>query len=100
MIDPRSCARLGTFAEFSRFSEYQFLIAMCQRNIFWEGLESSWTASAKRLCKKKRTGMEFKLDQTKRSKTSAHNSHAIRTATSFMPWSCRVPIGEGYHEFL
>ncbi|KAG2706649.1 hypothetical protein I3843_05G101700 [Carya illinoinensis] len=50
--------------------------------------------------KKKTSGMEFESDWTRHRKSSAFAAQVIRSATSFMPWSCRIPIGEGYHEFL
>jgi hypothetical protein len=50
--------------------------------------------------KSKAFGMEFESDWTKHRKSSAFTAQVIRSATSFMPWSCRIPIGEGYHEFL
>lgn len=46
------------------------------------------------------TGMEFESDWTRHRKSSALTTHLIRSATSFMPWSRKIPIGEGYHEFL
>lgn len=50
--------------------------------------------------KSKSSGMAFESDWTKHRKSSAFTAQVIRSATSFMPWSCRIPIGEGYHEFL
>ncbi|BFG16133.1 hypothetical protein CerSpe_024070 [Prunus speciosa] len=44
--------------------------------------------------------MEFESDWTKHRKLPAYTAHVMRSATSFMPWSCRIPIGDGYHEFL
>ncbi|GFP95849.1 hypothetical protein PHJA_001729100 [Phtheirospermum japonicum] len=44
--------------------------------------------------------MESKSDWTKHKKLSAFTTQEIHFATSFMPWSCRIPIGEGFHEFL
>ncbi|KAA8533298.1 hypothetical protein F0562_033169 [Nyssa sinensis] len=46
------------------------------------------------------TGMDFESDWTKHRKSSAFTAEVIRSATSFMPWSCKIPISEGYHEFL
>lgn len=50
--------------------------------------------------KNKTSGMEFESDWTKHRKSSAFTAQVIRSATSFMPWSCKIPIGDGYHEFL
>ncbi|CAL8993731.1 unnamed protein product [Prunus brigantina] len=44
--------------------------------------------------------MEFESDWTKYRKLPAYTAHVMRSATSFMPWSCKIPIGDGYHEFL
>lgn len=46
------------------------------------------------------SGMEFESDWTKHRKSLAFTAQVIRSATSFMPWSCKIPIGDGYHEFL
>lgn len=53
-------------------------------------------------CRSRTSGMEFESDRTKHGKSSAYTAHVIRSVTSCMPWSCRIPIGEGYyeHEFL
>lgn len=48
----------------------------------------------------KTTGMAFESEWTKHRKSSAFTAQVIRSATSFMPWSCKIPIGDGYHEFL
>lgn len=47
-----------------------------------------------------RSGMESESDWTKHRKWSAFTAQSIRSATSFMPWSSRISISEGYHEFL
>lgn len=47
-----------------------------------------------------KSGMEFESDWTQHRKSLAFTALAIRFATSFMPWSSRIPINEGYHEFL
>ncbi|KAL8037918.1 hypothetical protein ABFX02_11G068900 [Erythranthe guttata] len=46
------------------------------------------------------SGMEFESYWMKHRKSSAFAAQDIHFATSFMPWSCRIPIGEGFHEFL
>lgn len=46
------------------------------------------------------SGMEFESDWTKHRILSSFTAQEIRFATSFMPWSCRIPISEGFHEFL
>ncbi|CDP13330.1 unnamed protein product [Coffea canephora] len=48
-----------------------------------------------------RGGMEFESDWTKHCwKSSAFTAQAIRSATSFMPWSCKISRNEGFHEYL
>lgn len=49
---------------------------------------------------KREFGMDFESDWTRHVKSSAFAAPVIRSATSFMRWSCRIPISEGYHEFL
>ncbi|KAG2702702.1 hypothetical protein I3843_06G095400 [Carya illinoinensis] len=74
--------------------------AMCggRENV---GLESIvHIVTGRNHCKSKTSGMEFESDWTRHGKSSAFTAQVIRSATSFMPWSCRIPIGEGYHEFL
>ncbi|PON50638.1 hypothetical protein PanWU01x14_221710 [Parasponia andersonii] len=50
--------------------------------------------------KSRTSGMEFESDRRKHKKSLAFTAEVIRSATFFMPWSCRIPIGDGYHEFL
>ncbi|KAL5760169.1 hypothetical protein ACOSP7_018671 [Xanthoceras sorbifolium] len=50
--------------------------------------------------KSRSSGMEYESDWTTHRKSSAFTAKVIRSATSFMPWSCKIPIGDGYHEFL
>lgn len=58
------------------------------------------TRTGRNYSKSKSSGMEFESDWTKHRKSSAFTAQVIRSATSFMPWSCKIPIGDGYHEFL
>jgi len=65
------------------------------------GLNNTFHRRTRRNFSKSKTfGMAFESDWTKHRKSSAFTAQVIRSATSFMPWSCRIPIGEGYHEFL
>lgn len=50
--------------------------------------------------KSKTTGMGFESDWTRHRKSSAFTAEVIRSATSFMPWSRKIPLTEGYHEFV
>lgn len=46
------------------------------------------------------SGMEYESDWTKHKKSSVFTAEIIGSATAFMPWSSKIPIGFGYHEFL
>lgn len=46
------------------------------------------------------SGMDFESDWENHRKSLAFTAQEIRFATSFMPWSCRIPISEGFYEFL
>lgn len=50
--------------------------------------------------KSQSSGMEYESDWTKHRQSSMFTALVIRFATSFMPWSRKIPIGDGYHEFL
>ncbi|KAL6186349.1 hypothetical protein ACLB2K_042469 [Fragaria x ananassa] len=43
--------------------------------------------------------MELQPDCTKHRKLPAYTAHVMRSATFFLPWSCKM-IGDGYNEFL
>ena len=74
---------------------------MCEGGYNFTSLRNNWQkTSQKNYCRSKTCVMEFESDWTKHRKSSAYTALVIRSATSFMPWSCRIPIGEGYHEFL
>ncbi|KAI3817466.1 hypothetical protein L1987_11257 [Smallanthus sonchifolius] len=45
----------------------------------------------------RKIGMEFEPDWTRHKKSSAFKTQVISTATS---WARKIPISEGYHEFL
>lgn len=46
------------------------------------------------------SGMDYKSDWTKHKKSSAFAAQEIRPASSLMSWCCKIPIGDGFHEFL
>lgn len=48
----------------------------------------------------RRVGMEFEHDWTEHRKPMPFTAHLIRFAAFFMAWSCRIPMIEGYHEFI
>ncbi|KAK7359392.1 hypothetical protein VNO77_01350 [Canavalia gladiata] len=74
---------------------------MCEKRYNSGSLRYNWQKTSKRdYCRSITSVMEFESDWTKHRKSSAYTAHVIRPATSFMPWSCRIPIGEGYYEFL
>ncbi|KAL1565277.1 F-box/kelch-repeat protein-like isoform X2 [Salvia divinorum] len=43
------------------------------------------------------SGMDIESDNHR--KPLAFTAQKIRFTTSFMPWSCRIPISEGFYEF-
>lgn len=45
-------------------------------------------------------GMEFESYWMKHKRSSALADHEIHLATTFLPWSRRIHITEGFHEFL
>ncbi|KAK7246982.1 hypothetical protein RIF29_41856 [Crotalaria pallida] len=70
---------------------------MCEGRYNSSNLRYNKQKSSKRnYCRSRTPVMEFESDWTKHRKSSAYTAHVIRCATSFMPWSCRIPIGEGY----
>lgn len=50
--------------------------------------------------KREFSDMDFESISTRHRKSSAFSAQVIHSAISFMPWSCRIPISKGYHEFL
>jgi hypothetical protein len=50
--------------------------------------------------KSRTSGMEFESERRKHKKSLAFTTEVIRSATFFMAWSCRIPLGDAYHEFL
>ncbi|KAG8639994.1 hypothetical protein MANES_13G018350v8 [Manihot esculenta] len=67
--------------------------AMCGASDYFRGLRN-------RSYKSRISGMEYESDWTRHRKSSAFTAQEIRSATPFMPWSCRISIGDSYHEFL
>ncbi|KAH1050545.1 hypothetical protein AAZX31_08G100700 [Glycine max] len=75
--------------------------AMCEGKYNSGSLKYKLQKASKRdYCRTITSVMEFESDWIKHRKSSSYTAHVIRSATSFMPWSCRIPIGDGYHEFL
>lgn len=60
---------------------------MCERRYNFGRLSYNWHKTNKRdyYCRSRSSVMEFESNLTKHRKSSA---------TSCMPWSCRIPIGE------
>lgn len=50
--------------------------------------------------KSETSGMANDLGWTKHRKSSVHKLLLISSATSFIHWSRKIPICDGYHEFL
>lgn len=74
---------------------------MCEGRYSFGSLIYNWQNTSKKdYCRSITSVMELQSDWIKHRKSSSYTAHMIRSATSFMPWSCRIPIGEGYYEFL
>lgn len=74
---------------------------MCEARSITGSLRNNWQKrSEKNQCRRRTTDMESESDWTKHKNSSAYTAQVIRSTTSFMPWSCRIPIGEGFYEFL
>lgn len=73
---------------------------MCEGGYIFGSSRNNVQKTEKNHCKRKTPVMESESDWTKHKKSSAYTAQVIRSATSFMPWSCRIPIGEGFYEFL
>lgn len=68
---------------------------------YFRGLEGILYKTTERNYFKSRTSrMEYVSDWTNHRKSSAFTSQVICGATFFMPWSLKIPIGDGFHEFL
>lgn len=49
---------------------------------------------------KRAPGMARESDWIKHKKSSAYTVQDIHSAPSFMPWSCKIPMGDGFHEYI
>ncbi|KAJ8563132.1 hypothetical protein K7X08_031584 [Anisodus acutangulus] len=48
----------------------------------------------------RRIGMEFDSDLATHRESLTITAQVITSANSFIPWSSKISISEGYHEFL
>ncbi|WRX15010.1 hypothetical protein QQP08_007497 [Theobroma cacao] len=75
--------------------------AMCQQRSSYRGVQGTLhSAAGSNYSKSRASGMEYESDWMKHRISSAFTTQVIRSATSFMPWCCKIPIGDGFHEFL
>lgn len=51
-------------------------------------------------CNRITRDMEFEYNLGKYRQTLTLTTQEFHFSTSLMPWSCRIPIGEGFYEFL
>ncbi|GAV87814.1 F-box domain-containing protein/Kelch_1 domain-containing protein [Cephalotus follicularis] len=67
--------------------------AMCGRrdNLRGSGISASRTTGRNYF--KIKTSMDYESDWTRHGKSLAFTARVIRSATLFMPWSCKIPIG-------
>ncbi|XVF85244.1 hypothetical protein PTKIN_Ptkin17bG0102300 [Pterospermum kingtungense] len=74
---------------------------MCgQRNRYIGVQRTLDSATGSNFTKSRASGMEYESDWTKHRVSSAFTALVIRSAISPMPWCCKIPIGDGFHEFL
>ncbi|KAK8370381.1 hypothetical protein V6Z12_A01G174500 [Gossypium hirsutum] len=62
--------------------------AMCGQRNGYRGVGKALQSSTG----KRAFGMEYESDWTKNRVSSAFTAQVIRSATSLMPWSCKIPI--------
>ncbi|XWS34584.1 hypothetical protein CRYUN_Cryun21dG0050700 [Craigia yunnanensis] len=75
--------------------------AMCVQSNGYRGVQRTLpSATGSNYSKSRASGMEYESDWTKHRVSSAFTAQVIRSATSLMPWCCKIPIGDGFHEFL
>ncbi|GMI70824.1 hypothetical protein HRI_000751700 [Hibiscus trionum] len=75
--------------------------AMCGERNGYRGVGKSLLgATVDNYLKNRACGMEYESDWTKNRLSSVLTAQVIRSATSLMPWCCKIPIGDGFHEFL
>ncbi|KAE9604815.1 hypothetical protein Lalb_Chr11g0075731 [Lupinus albus] len=80
---------------------YFGILAICEGRYNFSSLRSNLQKASKtNYCRSRTSFMEFESDWIKHTNSSAYTAQVKHSATSIMPWSCRVPIGEGYHEFI
>ncbi|XVF43734.1 hypothetical protein PTKIN_Ptkin02bG0064200 [Pterospermum kingtungense] len=83
------------------FMAFTDIWVMCgQRNGYRGGQRTLHSAVGSYYLKRRASGMEYESDWTKHIVSSACTAQVIRSATSLMPWCCKIPIGDGFHEFL
>ncbi|GLT86673.1 hypothetical protein SLE2022_047950 [Rubroshorea leprosula] len=75
--------------------------AMCGLGSGYRGLRKGLHRTTGRNCLKNKTsGMAYESYWKKHKNSSAFTAQEIRPTTSFMSWCCKIPIGDGFHEFL
>lgn len=71
------------------------------RAMFGEGNCYRGSRTIKRnYLKNRNSGMDNKLDWAKHKNSSSFAAQEIRPATSLSSWCCKIPIGDGFHEFI
>ncbi|XVE74793.1 hypothetical protein DITRI_Ditri12bG0046800 [Diplodiscus trichospermus] len=75
--------------------------AMCGQRNGYRGVQRTLrSAIVSNYSKSRASGMEYESDWAMHRVSSAFTAQVIRSATSLMPWCCKIPIGDGFHEFL
>ena len=74
------------------------ICAICERRYYSRGIQNTLHKRTERNYYKRTFGMES--NWTKYRKSLAFTDQVIRSATSFMPWSLKIPISDSHHGFL
>lgn len=76
--------------------------AMCvgENNLGEIEIVRRFNKTIKEYVKRQNCGMAHESDWTKHTGSSAHRVQVFSTANSFIPWSRRIPMCDGYHELL
>lgn len=83
------------------FSSMAWTDTLAMRQYYFGDLETKLQGTNERTHLKSRdSGMACESDWIKYRKSSRYTAQTIQSATFFMPWSLKIPIGDSYHEIL
>ncbi|KAK1403201.1 hypothetical protein POM88_002806 [Heracleum sosnowskyi] len=88
------------FVSYMALTDIQAVCSETNNTVYFElGLASGRTINNNYI-KSNGVGMEFELIWTKHRKPSSLKAQLTCTAKPFIPWHCRIPKSDEYHEFL